>query len=118
MRLVLSLQIALLCGAVPADAITPMSPLRCTVDHIANELQGELTMYDGRSVLLLPTKLEVDGDYFNSRQTFHETHLTDTIDYRIDRTSLHFEGTMLRRRDDVSAEQMVRVFGTCIHPTP
>jgi hypothetical protein len=118
MRLALVLQIVVLCGAFPAGAITPMSPLRCTVDHMVNELQGELVMYDGRSAILLPTDLKVDGDYFTGRRAFYEAHLTDTIDYRIARATLHFEGTMLREHHGVGEKQAVRLTGTCAHKVP
>jgi hypothetical protein len=108
----------LLLGAVPASAVTPMSPLRCTTLHAINQSIGEPTGLEGTSSVISPADLRVEDRHFTATLTTHDTHGSETVSYRIARAGLAFEATALRHRNDIGEEHIIRMSGTCVTAAP
>lgn len=110
-----AIAVAYLCAIAPAGAVTPLSPLRCTIEKAGNRSIGEPTGLEGTTTLFLPAELTVDGADFTAQRVSRDPHGEEVTRYRIRRAGLAFEATAYRKRHDIGEEHILHLTGRCVH---
>jgi hypothetical protein len=102
------------CAIAPAGAVTPLSPLRCTIEKAVNRSIGEPTGLEGTTTLFLPAELTVDGADFTAQRVSSDPHGEEVVRYHIRRAGLAFEATAYRKRHDIGEEHILDLAGRCV----